>query len=227
MGSFEHAYTAQPPGHGQLVAQWVHDVLNENCCRAGRRLRCVQHSALRRSGVQHCHRAAHRGGAYLICNVSSLLSLRSLRTVRRSAVRAAAAPDAGARVLSLTKPYLPSRKCNYCDGINLIVCQVNINTMCELGSGGVSLTSMARRTLGVAGTRAASATYLFLHYALLVACALACLRHCKMMTPCHRRCALSPGTMLRHLCRLVDCSTVIVIEAQSQPLYWPSLHIGC
>ena len=51
--------------------------------------------------------------------------------------------------------------------------QVNINTMCELGSGGVSLTSMARRTLGVAGTRAASATYLFLHYALLVACALA------------------------------------------------------
>ena len=49
--------------------------------------------------------------------------------------------------------------------------QVNINTMCELGSGGVSLTSMARRTLGVGGMRAASATYLFLHYALLVACA--------------------------------------------------------
>ncbi len=43
--------------------------------------------------------------------------------------------------------------------------------MCELGSGGVSLTSMARRTLGVGGMRAASATYLFLHYALLVACA--------------------------------------------------------
>ena len=49
--------------------------------------------------------------------------------------------------------------------------QVNINTMCELGSGGVSLTSMARRTLGAAGSRATSATYLFLHYALLVACA--------------------------------------------------------
>ena len=49
--------------------------------------------------------------------------------------------------------------------------QVNINTMCELGSGGVSLTSMARRTLGVGGMRAAAATYLFLHYALLVACA--------------------------------------------------------
>ena len=45
--------------------------------------------------------------------------------------------------------------------------------MCELGSGGVSLTSMARRTLGVTGTRAASALYLFLHYALLVACVLA------------------------------------------------------
>ena len=43
--------------------------------------------------------------------------------------------------------------------------------MCELGSGGVSLTSMARRTLGVGGMRAAAATYLFLHYALLVACA--------------------------------------------------------
>lgn len=30
---------------------------------------------------------------------------------------------------------------------------------------------MARRTLGAAGSRAASGTYLFLHYALLVACA--------------------------------------------------------
>ena len=53
----------------------------------------------------------------------------------------------------------------------LLVAEVNINTMCELGRGGVSLTSMARRTLGDAGARWASATYLGLHVALLVACA--------------------------------------------------------
>ena len=54
----------------------------------------------------------------------------------------------------------------------LMVAEVNINTMCELGRGGVSLTSMARRTLGAVGARWASATYLGLHLALLVACAL-------------------------------------------------------
>ena len=41
--------------------------------------------------------------------------------------------------------------------------------MCELGRGGVSLTSMAERTLGRGGTAAAGAAYVFLHYALLVA----------------------------------------------------------
>lgn len=51
----------------------------------------------------------------------------------------------------------------------LLVAEVNVNTMCELGSGGVSLVSMAERTLGKNGTRAAGATYVFLHYALLVA----------------------------------------------------------
>ena len=50
--------------------------------------------------------------------------------------------------------------------------QVNINTMCELGRGGVSITSMAQRTLGAGGARVASITYLGLHVALLVACAL-------------------------------------------------------
>ena len=74
-----------------------------------------------------------------------------------------------------------------------------MNSMCELGQarlpfsatlmpcgcstvcvkrlhfqGGVSLTSMAERTLGKAGARLAGVTYLFLHYALLVACALPC-----------------------------------------------------
>ena len=42
---------------------------------------------------------------------------------------------------------------------------------CFWRQGGVSITSMAERTLGKAGARFASATYLFLHYALLVACA--------------------------------------------------------
>lgn len=82
----------------------------------------------------------------------------------------------------------------------LLLAEVNLNTMCELGSGGVSIVSMASRTLGAplprphglgshflvpscstprlmnfrpvgtTGTRLASGAYLFLHYCLLVAC---------------------------------------------------------
>ncbi|CAL5061169.1 unnamed protein product [Urochloa decumbens] len=51
----------------------------------------------------------------------------------------------------------------------LLVAEVNVNTMCEIGSGGVSLVSMAMRTLGTAGVRTACLSYLFIHYALLVA----------------------------------------------------------
>uniref|UniRef100_A0A0D3GUM5 Tyrosine-specific transport protein n=2 Tax=Oryza TaxID=4527 RepID=A0A0D3GUM5_9ORYZ len=51
----------------------------------------------------------------------------------------------------------------------LLVAEVNVNTMCELGSGGVSLVSMAMRTLGTFGVRTACISYLFIHYALLVA----------------------------------------------------------
>ncbi|KAH7837722.1 hypothetical protein Vadar_017235 [Vaccinium darrowii] len=51
----------------------------------------------------------------------------------------------------------------------LLVAEVNVNTMCELGSGGVSLVSMARRTLGTAGVQLACWSYIFIHYALLVA----------------------------------------------------------
>lgn len=58
--------------------------------------------------------------------------------------------------------------CLYSVITGLLIAEVNINTMCELGSGGVSLTSMAERTLGKTGTRVASAVYVFLHYALLV-----------------------------------------------------------
>ncbi|CAI7847028.1 unnamed protein product [Closterium sp. NIES-54] len=41
--------------------------------------------------------------------------------------------------------------------------------MCELGSGGVSLVSMAQRTLGTAGVRIAGTTYLLIHYAVITA----------------------------------------------------------
>ncbi|KAI4383710.1 hypothetical protein MLD38_009516 [Melastoma candidum] len=51
----------------------------------------------------------------------------------------------------------------------LLIAEVNVNTMCELGSGGVSLVSMARRTLGTVGVQVACWSYLFIHYALLVA----------------------------------------------------------
>ncbi|XP_020182624.3 uncharacterized protein [Aegilops tauschii subsp. strangulata] len=51
----------------------------------------------------------------------------------------------------------------------LLVAEVNVNTMCELGSGSVSLVSMAKRTLGTAGVRTVCFSYLFIHYALLVA----------------------------------------------------------
>ncbi|KAK1277552.1 hypothetical protein QJS04_geneDACA003642 [Acorus gramineus] len=51
----------------------------------------------------------------------------------------------------------------------LLIAEVNVNTMCDLGSGGVSLVSMAMRTLGKAGVQVACWTYVFIHYALLVA----------------------------------------------------------
>jgi tyrosine-specific transport protein len=52
----------------------------------------------------------------------------------------------------------------------LLVAEVCVNTLCELGSGsGVSIGSMAERTLGAAGSNLVRLTYLFLHYTLLVA----------------------------------------------------------
>lgn len=51
----------------------------------------------------------------------------------------------------------------------LLIAEVAINTMCELGSGtGVSLNSMARLTLG--NSIIVSVLYTVLHYSLLVAC---------------------------------------------------------
>ncbi|XP_024530937.1 uncharacterized protein LOC9646664 [Selaginella moellendorffii] len=57
----------------------------------------------------------------------------------------------------------------YMVATGLLVAEVNVSTMCELGSGGVSIVSMAERTLGAIGVRFASLAYLFIHYALLVA----------------------------------------------------------
>lgn len=51
----------------------------------------------------------------------------------------------------------------------LMIVEVNINTVCELGNGATSLQSMVRRTLGPAGAAVSSAAYVFLHYSLLVA----------------------------------------------------------
>ncbi|GMN47031.1 hypothetical protein TIFTF001_016211 [Ficus carica] len=51
----------------------------------------------------------------------------------------------------------------------LLIAEVNVNTMCELGSGGVSLVSMAMRTLGKVGVQISSWSYIFIHYTLLVA----------------------------------------------------------
>ncbi|KAK9053478.1 hypothetical protein SSX86_030112 [Deinandra increscens subsp. villosa] len=51
----------------------------------------------------------------------------------------------------------------------LLVAEVNIKTMCELGSGGVSLVSMATRTLGTIGVQITCWSYILIHYALLVA----------------------------------------------------------
>lgn len=51
----------------------------------------------------------------------------------------------------------------------LLIAEVNVNTMRELGSGGVSLVSMAMRTLGKVGVQVACWSYIFIHYALLVA----------------------------------------------------------
>lgn len=51
----------------------------------------------------------------------------------------------------------------------LLIAEVNVNTMCELGSGGVSLVSMAMRTLGKLGVQVACWSYILIHYALLVA----------------------------------------------------------
>lgn len=55
--------------------------------------------------------------------------------------------------------------------------QVNINTLCALGTSGVSLNSMAQRTLGSVGTTVSTASLVLLQYALLIACMCFIMRH--------------------------------------------------
>ncbi|QDZ19422.1 tyrosine-specific transport protein [Chloropicon primus] len=51
----------------------------------------------------------------------------------------------------------------------LLLAEVNLFLMCELGRGGVSMLSMAEDTFGGPGRILAGTTYVFLHYSLLVA----------------------------------------------------------
>ena len=51
----------------------------------------------------------------------------------------------------------------------LMIMEVNLNTVCELGAGAVSMQSMVKRTLGSKGAAVSSTAYVFLHYCLLVA----------------------------------------------------------
>nr|XP_011459446.1 PREDICTED: uncharacterized protein LOC101298677 isoform X4 [Fragaria vesca subsp. vesca] len=57
----------------------------------------------------------------------------------------------------------------YMVATGLLIAEVNINTMSQLGSTSVSLVSMAMRTLGDVGVQIVCWTYIFIHYALLVA----------------------------------------------------------
>lgn len=51
-----------------------------------------------------------------------------------------------------------------------VICQVSVNTMCQLGRGSTSIKTMAERTLGKTGANVTAASYIFLHYAMLSAC---------------------------------------------------------
>jgi len=51
----------------------------------------------------------------------------------------------------------------------LLIAEVNVNTLCALDRSSVSMSSMARETVGDVGAAAASLAYAFIHYALLIA----------------------------------------------------------
>ena len=95
------------------------------------------------------------------------------------AVSLVAGTTVGAGILALpavtrSAGFLPSASA-ICAGwlfmtaTGLLLAEVHLQTACELGSGGVSIFSIAERTLGRTGSRVASAAYLLIHYALLCA----------------------------------------------------------
>lgn len=60
--------------------------------------------------------------------------------------------------------------CVWSIATGLLIAEVNLATLCELGRGsGISLASSARRTLGKSGAVSVTVTYALLHYTLLVA----------------------------------------------------------
>ncbi len=59
--------------------------------------------------------------------------------------------------------------CAFSITTGLLIAEVNLNIMREQGAGTASLVTMTKRTLGEGSAAAASAAYVFLHYALLVA----------------------------------------------------------
>ena len=54
----------------------------------------------------------------------------------------------------------------------LLIAEVDLNTACVLDRDAVSINSMAEETLGTAGARVASLSFLFLHYAIITAYAI-------------------------------------------------------
>jgi hypothetical protein len=85
-----------------------------------------------------------------------------------------------------------------------------------LPQGGVSITSIARSTLGPLGANLSSLAYMFLHYALLVACA-----RCKP-PPCITQELLREKFMAAPVCR-----SPLSLCKRPHPGLAPPMHAAC
>ena len=85
----------------------------------------------------------------------------------------------------------------------------------------MSLTSMAERTLGSAGARLAGATYLFLHYALLVACALAFKGTCTVYLWSLIGCSVPPALPPAHDLEVLALEELKVASLPPKPARTP------
>ena len=90
----------------------------------------------------------------------------------------------------------------------LLLAEVNLNTLCQLGRTGATITVMAERTLGTPGSKAVGASYLFLHCAMLVACEH---RGRSQSTPTPKSCVQCLAQQVSHSCRgmWVDLNTCV------------------